>query len=370
MAKDPTPVFDKTSIAVGDGTPAATKNIAYLDGWRGLAILSVLVAHFSGPGPLAWMGGFGVALFFALSGFLMSHLLFTQKVNLQGFFVRRFNRVIPTFIFFVGAMSVYALTIQPVKYQVSVSDLFATLFFIRAYVPSDLDIFSDFWPAGHLWSLSVEEHSYLFLALIAFIAHRVKNKYATNWLLVASCLIIFGFNIYYVKYPPHSASPWAVRSECAALGLVLSATMRHIRSTTSWDFIKNPSRLLPILSFLIAIACFSTYSYKIMANPIAVFCLAFTINYLDRVPKFFTNLISFKLIRWFGICSFSMYLWQQPFYLAVRYHQAPKVEFLIGAILTGVISFYFLENPTRVKLNSLWGRCNLRASSYRVESAP
>jgi len=77
-----------------------TKNIAYLDGWRGLAIISVLVAHFSGPSSVAWMGGFGVALFFALSGFLMGRLLFIKRVALADFFARRFNRIIPTFFSF------------------------------------------------------------------------------------------------------------------------------------------------------------------------------------------------------------------------------------------------------------------------------
>ena len=186
--------------------------------------------------------------------------------------------------------------------------------------------------------------------------------------MVASSLVILGFNIYYLWHPPVSASPWGVRSECAALGLVLSAAILYIRSITTWKFIKNPSRLLPILSFVVAIACFSTYSHKSIANPIGVFCLAFSVNYLDRAPQFFTNILSLKLLRWFGACSFSLYLWQQPFYLAVRYYGAPKLIFLIAAITTGVISFYFFENPIRNKLNSLWEKRSLRILDFQSKA--
>ena len=56
-----------------------TEQLSYLDGWRGLAILLLLVGHFL-PVPGVNLGAIGVRLFFALSGFLMVRLLITQRV--------------------------------------------------------------------------------------------------------------------------------------------------------------------------------------------------------------------------------------------------------------------------------------------------
>jgi peptidoglycan/LPS O-acetylase OafA/YrhL len=89
------------SSAVQHG-PSELKRIDYLDGWRGLAILLVLVAHFL---QLKWMdlGTMGVDVFFVLSGMLMANILFVKKVSLTIFYKRRISRVFPVFIIFYQA---------------------------------------------------------------------------------------------------------------------------------------------------------------------------------------------------------------------------------------------------------------------------
>ena len=66
-------------------------NLPYLDGWRGLAIVLVLQSHFG----LGGGGRLGVALFFALSGYLMGGLLFVRKPPLRQFWRRRVARIVP-----------------------------------------------------------------------------------------------------------------------------------------------------------------------------------------------------------------------------------------------------------------------------------
>jgi len=67
---------------------------AYLDGWRGVSILLVLIGHFTGLPAIRW-GQLGVELFFALSGRLMAQILFVDGFPLRPFFARRFSRVWP-----------------------------------------------------------------------------------------------------------------------------------------------------------------------------------------------------------------------------------------------------------------------------------
>lgn len=83
---------------------------AYLDGWRGMAILLVLYAHFS----LGAGGDLGVLLFFVLSGLLVSDLLFQRQVGIGVFCWRRATRILPTFWLYLGAMAIYAGALQPV----------------------------------------------------------------------------------------------------------------------------------------------------------------------------------------------------------------------------------------------------------------
>ena len=57
-------------------------------------------------------------------------------------------------------------------------------------------------------------------------------------------------------------------------------------------------------------------------------------------------------LRWLGTCSFSLYLWQQPFYLWTRNEGGSTALALIGAIAAGLTSYYLIERPVRAFLNA------------------
>jgi|GEM_PF-3598329 peptidoglycan/LPS O-acetylase OafA/YrhL len=77
--------------------------IAYLDGWRGCAVLAVLIAHFGSTKGIN-LGRFGVELFFALSGRLMAEILFVRATPLSSFFPRRISRVYPALFVLASAL--------------------------------------------------------------------------------------------------------------------------------------------------------------------------------------------------------------------------------------------------------------------------
>src|SRR4029078_3377116 len=85
----------KTSAKSGDPF-----HIAYLDGWRGMAIVLVLVAHFLGTGHYIDAGRFGVDIFLVLFGMLISGTLFLKNIPLFTFYQRRISRIIPAFFLF------------------------------------------------------------------------------------------------------------------------------------------------------------------------------------------------------------------------------------------------------------------------------
>ena len=145
----------------------ASERILALDGWRAFAILTVLVGHFM-PVPGINMGLFGVELFFVLSGRLMADILFVKKLNLGEFFFRRSTRILPALIVFVLGFFAFGLVMGE-PYRMSPVWIATSLTFIQNYVMA-------FWKVNgwfdHIWSLCVEEHSYMLLGLLAFLLGR------------------------------------------------------------------------------------------------------------------------------------------------------------------------------------------------------
>jgi peptidoglycan/LPS O-acetylase OafA/YrhL len=325
----------------------------FLDGWRGVAILCVLLNHFGDRhGWRVWVGQFGVLMFFALSGHLMGTLLFIKKVELPSFFARRFSRVIPTFWLYVCVVAVYAATVQPAPYQVQLSEFVAAMTFLRTYITDGVSIWAVKWPIGHIWSLNVEEHSYIYLAAGALLCRRLRLRYAVVAFLFASGAAILGMNIYYRAAPPVGGSAWFLRSECASLGLVAAAAFTTLRHTSAQAWVRSVPALFPVVSFLVAILCFGPYSHKGVDRTIAPICFAFTVTYLDCAPALVRRLFGLAVLRWFGLLSFSLYLWQQPFLELTVYHGwRPAFAF---AFALGALSFYLFEDPLRQRLNRAW----------------
>jgi peptidoglycan/LPS O-acetylase OafA/YrhL len=326
------------------------KSIPYLDGWRGVAVLLVLGSHFFvGTG-----GDLGVALFFVLSGFLVSDLLFRRQVGIAAFFWRRATRILPTFWLYLGVMAVYTVTLQPVPYAVPHSEMLATLAFLRTYFPADQSIWSNRWPIGHLWSLNVEEHAYLVLGIVAALLRitgaRVLLRAVMLACVGAMCLTI----AHYVRSPPTGASPWILRTECAALGLMASAWIHASRPLAHRALIRDGHWSITPLALGTGLLCYLPGAPYLAAPGLAPLLLAVAVNYLDCAPEPLLRLLSLPVLRWFGLCSYSLYMWQQPFYKAMTLYGLPPAAALLLALLVGIGAFYLFENPVRRYLNRAW----------------
>jgi peptidoglycan/LPS O-acetylase OafA/YrhL len=125
-----------------------------LDILRGVAVLLVFTRHVNGL-PFSTLGWIGVDLFFVLSGFLVSGLLFQEYLELGTvkpgtFLLRRAFKIYPQFYFFLAA-TVAALLATGQSF--ATINLFAEAAFFQNY-------HAGFWT--HTWSLAVEEHFYLY----------------------------------------------------------------------------------------------------------------------------------------------------------------------------------------------------------------
>lgn len=325
-------------------------SIPYLDGWRGLAILLVLYAHFF----LSAGGELGVALFFVLSGFLVSGLLFERETALGTFFWRRATRILPTFWLYLAVMAWYTASCQPVPYSVPLHEMLATLAFLRTYLPVGQSIWSAQWPIGHLWSLNVEEHAYLVLGAVALLLRvtgaRRLARLALLGCIAAMCVTI----VWYARRTPGGGSPWMLRSECAALGLIASAWIRTVRPVAPAACLRAGHGAIAPLALGAALLCYLPQAPYLAAPGLAPLLLAVAVNYLDSAPALLLRFLSIRPLRWFGACSFSLYLWQQPFYKAMALDGMPRGAALALALAAGIASFYCIEKPVRRYLNEGW----------------
>ena len=158
---------------------ATTRNLQ-LDFLRFVAILGVLMTHTTifCP-PSSWWGYLivsrgwtGVDLFFVLSGFLISGLLFseyqrTKNINFGRFAIRRALKLYPTLYFLVFGVMFFRL-IRDGFAQIStiLTPVLHDIFFVQSYLPGTY---------GHFWSLSVEEHFYILLPFTLYFMLRWRG---------------------------------------------------------------------------------------------------------------------------------------------------------------------------------------------------
>jgi peptidoglycan/LPS O-acetylase OafA/YrhL len=336
LSHQPTPV-------IAEPIAAAPAHKAYLDGWRGIAIALVLEAHFLNLLPLEG-GRLGVDVFFCLSGFLMSGVLFLQRQGLRKFYKRRISRIAPVFVVFVLLIYVFAYR-QGLAF--TSTEFVSTLFFLRTYIPAAPGIWNNGIPIGHLWSLNIEEHSYIFMSMLVLLGIMRDRE---GWVLLASGMACIAIGVIYVKLGARAPSWGSLDTEVAASHLLISAGYRLLNErikpwVPAW---------LPLLTLLAAVFCYSNIAPWWSRSLLSPFLLAFTANHLSDTGQWFKSLLSTPALRLLGIWSYSIYLWQQPFYsYKTMFPGGPSLA-LLCAMVTALLSFYALEKTCRSWLNKHW----------------
>jgi peptidoglycan/LPS O-acetylase OafA/YrhL len=317
----------------------------YLDGWRGLAIGFLLIGHFF-PVPGINFGSAGVNLFFVLSGFLMAKLLFVDEVPIPIFYKRRIARIFPAVACFLVLVTAAYIALG---LAVSWTEVAAAAAFVINYFPGEPG--AAVMPFGHIWSLCVEEHSYILLSIVALAARArlLRAQLAVGLLALLFAVIGLG---YWLRYQgQHLELDRWIHSEVSAFGIFASAFV----------FLACRSRKIPPLPALtvpgLILLGFALHWWSVPAPVRTVFgvgAFALAVNLLAHTPQFMRSALSWRPLRQIGLWSFSIYLWQQPFYLYVHNSGMSRLLGVGMAIAAGVASFYLLENPARLYLNRKW----------------
>lgn len=175
--------------------PAPKKSVA-LDFLRGIAVVLVLFRHAPAYpeftlGTILTTGGWiGVDIFFVLSGYLVSGLILAEvraanRFDIRRFLIRRGLKIYPAFYFMIFATAVMSYW----RYgHVEISAFAAEIFFVQNYFPG-------LW--GHTWSLGVEEHFYILLAVSIWLILRVGSpvKQSLFWVSLVTLIVCLSMRI-------------------------------------------------------------------------------------------------------------------------------------------------------------------------------
>jgi peptidoglycan/LPS O-acetylase OafA/YrhL len=168
--------------------------IPTLDGLRAIAILLVLIAHF---GFEHWVpGGFGVTLFFFISGFLISRQLScelanTGKIDFNAFYMRRIVRLFPALaVMIVLSTALFICFGGMVKAPEILSALLYMANYYDLYVMYHSNLAGVRHPFSILWSLAIEEHFYILFPFFCAFLYPKANRYNMALLaLLATALL-------------------------------------------------------------------------------------------------------------------------------------------------------------------------------------
>jgi peptidoglycan/LPS O-acetylase OafA/YrhL len=298
------------------------EHIDSLDGLRGIAILLVFFFHYlprNPHSPLSWLaslGWSGVDLFFVLSGFLITGILYDTRESsnfFKVFYARRALRLIPLYALAVGiVLSVSVILRTPLTWKAIPFYVYGSnvMLIVNGGVPD----FTPFFQCIHFWSLSLEEQFYSLWPLVVFF---VPGRRTLMQICALGILAALLFRIFLTHL---GASTWMLYAELpsrmdALLAGALLALVLRARPQVSL----SPRRvcllmagccfILAILfvrarSLFLASSEMTSWGYSMFAG-LYVGALA-----LALVPGTLANRVGkIPTLRFFGRYSYGLYVW-------------------------------------------------------------
>jgi peptidoglycan/LPS O-acetylase OafA/YrhL len=182
-----------------------------VDGLRSIAVLLVFIFHFEVLS-VGKAGFIGVDIFFVISGFLISSIIWGQlesgRFTLKGFYLRRFRRLAPALIclqILLIAFS-YALLLPQETKDLAIQNLSTQAYVINFYLWRNVSYFgmqSDSVVLLHCWSLAIEEQFYLLYPLLLIAIHRYARRRFV-YILAALTIGSFLLNVLFIKSKPQA----------------------------------------------------------------------------------------------------------------------------------------------------------------------
>lgn len=354
-----------------EGQGENSRSIPSLDGLRALSVIAVILGHTRSalldriPFNASFRnGGQGVAVFFGISGFLITHLLLKElrrddRINLKRFYLRRTFRIFPPFYVFLLVIAILSLLHEV---HAGPADMIAAATYTWNYVP-----LPECWILGHCWSLTLEEQFYLLWpACMAHFSRRTNLQIAAGVILLSPLSRV----VTYYAWPQmrgHVGMMLHTHLDTIMTGCLLSLIIDMDIWPRFRKLALHPAAPIAAIIFLVAFDTpaerhwagkyILTVGYSLENLAIAVLLLYVVFRHQSPLGK----ILNLKLLRHLGMISYSLYLWQQLF-------TGPYTTFfplnIFWIVACAEMSFFLVERPS-FRIRDL---VQLRLSSARVFS--
>jgi peptidoglycan/LPS O-acetylase OafA/YrhL len=350
-----------------------------LDGLRAIAVLAVIVFHLGfdwAPGGLL-----GVGVFFTLSGYLITDILLAQlnrrgRIDLGGFWFARARRLLPALFVMLAVVIAWVTVFGPAQPDQFRQGVVSAIFYVNNWqqIFADVSYFARFeaeGPLDHLWSLSVEEQFYIlwpFLLLggVKLVHERplpsgVRPRLALLALAGALASSILMAILYEPSFDP---SRIYFGTDTRAGGLLFGAALAMV-----WPSRKLSRRIAPqarntldalgVLGLLVIALMvggtgeLSPFLYQggfVILSLATVLVLMPLTHPACRLGK----LLGVRPLRWVGVRSYGIYLWQTPVIVLTTpqgvQHEDDLTRSLLQAaaiLAISALSWRFVEEPIR-----------------------
>lgn len=351
-----------------------------IDGLRAIAVLSVVIFH---AYPKSLKGGFiGVDIFFVISGFLISTIIFDSMrrgtFGFLEFYGRRIRRIFPSLVVVLIATYAIGWFLLPAnEYKELGKHIFGGAAFISNLVLLDeigyFDNLAELKPLLNLWSLGVEEQFYIVWPIFLWLAWRARANIFN--LSLAILVISFLLNIITIRGNIGLAffSPQTRFWELLAGSILAYANLYKDIVTRSFKKLINIVSFLPSsgqpnsqhqstsrdIRSLIGIVFILIGVLITKKNHFpgwwALIPVLGTVLVISAGPKGLLNrtLLSNSILVWFGKISFPLYLWHWPllYFARIIEGELPSVTIRTGVVclsaLLAWLTYVAIEKPVR-----------------------
>jgi peptidoglycan/LPS O-acetylase OafA/YrhL len=353
----------------------------YIDGLRAIAVLSVVSFH-AFP---KWMGGgfIGVDIFFVISGFLISTILFEglEKgiFSFSDFYARRIRRIFPALILVLISCFAYGwFTLLPDEYMLFGKHMAGGAGFVSNFMfwneAGYFDKVATTKPLLHLWSLGIEEQFYIIWPLLLWCIY----KWRLNPLMITTIIALtsFALNLYSVKtdgtaafYSPQtrfwellsgSILAWLTihpnKALCALrvkLNLLLNSLIYRHTPADGRNTLYNVQSILGFL--LISYGLYRISKDYYFPGSWALIPVIGAVLIISAGSNAWLNrtLLSNKVLVWFGLISYPLYLWHWALLSFAEILNGDllttktRLILVVSSVILAWLTYQLIEKPIR-----------------------
>jgi peptidoglycan/LPS O-acetylase OafA/YrhL len=335
----------------GDG-----RYIPVLDGWRAIAILMVLLFHglynsdstghtqIQMVSPIVGrLGALGVLVFFSISGYLITQRLLVESsatglFSIRTFYIKRAFRILPPLAAYL--LIVFALFAAGLITLVQRD--WSAVVFLTNYIHGS-------WYTSHFWSLSVEEHFYLFWPACALLLGWRKSMWVG--IAIICCVAVWRP---WLLHQASNASDTAgllqrtdMRIDYIMMGAVMALLIHFYPSLI--PVLRTFGSAHGLLSLIVLLLLSTRKAPFDMRSVQAILLTLMVCASTLADSKFSRLLLSNRPMLFLGKVSYSLYIWQQLFLAPTASPRWNSLSLLplkyLAVLATAYTSYRFMERP-------------------------